>query len=713
MISSNKTEDQIPFLLPFDAGRHLVSIFKGLNNAKANRSDVRVRHDLMLHAMSNVKPMLIVNAAAAMGGAFVMFSHAERLTISWLFCVLALTIVRAVGLQHFQRRLQKIDPESEGYESLHRATAMFYGLGLVISGLLWNGLLALAITLNNEAQYFIAVEMSALAGGAIGILAPVKLSGRAYISSILVPAGIIFLFSTGETLIMAPLAFVFWVVMLVAHNTNYKALRNSYVLQAEKNTLVDRLTALNRTLEEKVSERTRELETAALHDPLTGLANRRGFHDTLEREIKNAKTSRNPLSVGFIDLDGFKPVNDAFGHATGDMLLTEVGRRLKGTIGRDCFVARLGGDEFGFICAGQADPDKLQSMGNQICALLADSYHLTGVVAEIGASVGISTYPADAETADDLCEKADYALYHAKQARKGTAVIFNEKHQAEIRDLAQMEQKLRRADFESEIYVVFQPIANCLTGELYGFEALARWNSPSLGNVPPGMFIRAAERSGLILNLTRHLVAKALRTAQNWPEHIRISINLSARDIASMDAVRELVEIVKASNVDPRRIDFEITETAFVCDFGQALDALNALHQLGASIALDDFGTGHSSLSHLRLLPLDKLKIDASFVADINSHQPSEDIVRTLIKLCDNMRIGCVVEGIETIDHLRKVREMGASLMQGYHLARPMPETDVSSFILTDFINRNNLLGYFDKPMKALPAPETDQTAKG
>lgn len=416
-------------------------------------------------------------------------------------------------------------------------------------------------------------------------------------------------------------------------------------------------------------------------DSLTLLPNRRRFFTELDAQLERAQREARGCIVGVIDLDGFKPVNDAFGHATGDRLLVEVGRRLEAYEGAPLFVARLGGDEFGLIIDAPLTPTEARKVGRELCEILYAPYRLPGVTAQVSGSIGFCPFPSGGDTSEQLFERADYALYYAKQNIKGTAVLFDERHEAEIRDLSRVDQALRHADLEAEMHVAFQPIVDLSAGRTIAFEALARWTSPTLGDVAPATFIHAAERSGQIVEITQVLMAKALREARGWPKDVGVSINLSARDIASMESVDRLIEIVRESQVAPHRIDFEITETAIVCDFDQARSALLAFRDLGARTALDDFGTGHSSLTHVRLLPIDKLKVDGSFVLDIERHRASEDIVKTVLELCRNLRIDCIVEGVETAGQLARVADLGGSVMQGYYFSRPMPAADIPAYL--------------------------------
>ena len=441
-------------------------------------------------------------------------------------------------------------------------------------------------------------------------------------------------------------------------------------------------------------------------DTLTGLFNRRGFfHDldlALERHQEAHETPMK-VTVGLIDLDGFKSINDIFGHATGDTVLQEVGRRIAGLSIPGISFARLGGDEFGFIMMDRPDIENLD-FAESLCLLLRAPYMLPGITAAISASVGMAVFPGAGRTAEELFERADYALYHAKQNRRGRPVVFSHEHQIEIRDAARLEQALRRADLEAELSLAFQPIFDFDAGRTTGFECLARWTSPELGRVDPAVFIKSAERSDIINRLTEVLLRKALDAAKQWPENIRVSFNLSIRDIASEDAVRRIGEIVMAGGVRPGRIDFEITETAMMQDFNQARLALLALRQLGVGIALDDFGTGYSSLSYVHRLPLDRIKVDRSFTADVDADPACLNIVKTILDLCRNLKLACVVEGMETAAQVGVLRDVGCSLMQGYFFAEPMVAGDLPGFLDAEARRFNPATGFRGARIALVPA---------
>lgn len=419
-------------------------------------------------------------------------------------------------------------------------------------------------------------------------------------------------------------------------------------------------------------------------DSLTELPNRRCFFAELAGLFAAAERDGSKLAVGIIDLDGFKPINDTYGHSVGDRVLVEVARRIRevcDSSGPQVHLARLGGDEFGLVVDGDPSDAVLLALGRQITERIKLPYQLDSAHAGLSCSMGFALYPRSATAAEPLYECADYALYHAKRHARGRAVIFSGELEAEIRTRSVIEHLLRTADFEAEMQLAFQPIMDAKNERITGFEVLARWRSPKLGMVSPADFIPAAERTGVIRTLTRILLVKALAAAATWPEDIRISFNLSAHDICSPDGILHLISAIHGSGVAPSRIEFEITETAVTYDFARAEQAIAALKAMGCSISLDDFGTGYSSLSHVHRLPLDKLKVDRSFVADINTNPVSHKIVKSLTGLCADMEIACIVEGVETEAQLDSLRDLGCDLVQGYYFAKPMPAEAVASFI--------------------------------
>ncbi|WP_338544958.1 EAL domain-containing protein [Pseudomonas benzopyrenica] len=428
----------------------------------------------------------------------------------------------------------------------------------------------------------------------------------------------------------------------------------------------------------KLSEENLKL---ANQDSLTGLANRRQFFTRLDSLLADARAQGTRLAVGLIDLDGFKPVNDIYGHSVGDRLLYQVGQRLSGLLDEDVHLARLGGDEFSLIITRVLNDEQLRTFGEKVCASLREPFLLVDMPIQISGSLGIATFPDQAFSATDVYEHADYALYQSKRHRPGTACLFSTAHRQQLNREGLTEQALRRADLEREFYMVFQPIVDIHSKQTVAFEALARWESPELGNVPPGDFIATAERVGMVNRLTLPLLSKALNAAVHWPTGIRLAFNLSAHDCGSEDAAQQIVELIKRSPFDPACLDLEITETASIQDLPQTQRVISRFRELGCGISLDDFGTGYSSLSQIHALPLTKLKVDRTFVTNLHLDPASFKIVKSLIALCQDMQLECIVEGVETAAELGALKNLGCTRAQGYLFAKPMRASDIRGWL--------------------------------
>lgn len=466
------------------------------------------------------------------------------------------------------------------------------------------------------------------------------------------------------------------VAMLFMIGINFGDFRN--LIASRKKLLDQRKELVKKHFEtQKLSDENFRLANV---DDLTGLPNRRYFFSELDQCRKAAKENGELFSVGLLDLNGFKTVNDMFGHAVGDYLLKEVATRLTDYCGENVFVARLGGDEFALLIRGKRTPSELEECGLELHQVLAPVVHFSEAEIALNAAVGFARFLAE-NGGEGLYERADYALYQAKRGANAGVVVFGMAHHQEIQRTRQIERAFHLPDFESEIEVFFQPIVDSCTGEILSFEALARWENEQLGKVPPFEFIPVAENTGFIDKLTLLLLRKALAAANTWPSHVGLSFNLSAKNIATRHTVPKILQVVRESGIEPTRIDFEITETAMLNDFKQVQWCLDQLKACGANIALDDFGTGFSSLSHLHMLPLDKIKIDRSFVSNIGHNSAGYDIVKSLISLALDMQIGCIVEGVETKLEMQIVRDLGAKMVQGYYVSKPLPEADAEAFL--------------------------------
>ncbi|HEX7911407.1 MAG TPA: EAL domain-containing protein [Paraburkholderia sp.] len=418
-------------------------------------------------------------------------------------------------------------------------------------------------------------------------------------------------------------------------------------------------------------------------DSLTDLPNRRSFFASLQALSEQALGTNGGFHVGLIDLDGFKQVNDIYGHASGDLVLQEVGLRLLALAEPSLFFARLGGDEFGVLVQNKPASGTLVELGERICASLSQPYRVAGNVAELSGTIGWAAFPEAGTTVAQVFERADAALYAGKESRRGTPVIFSTEHETRIRRSSLVTQELRHADLEAELFLEFQPICDVLTQRTIGLEALGRWHNARLGAVKPEEFIRIAERTELILRITEVLLRKALDEAARWPSELYLSFNLSAIDICTSARARRVIDIVAASGVPPHRVSFEITETAVTRDFEQARCSLTMIKKAGCRVSLDDFGTGYSSLSYVHRLPFDTVKVDRSFMTDVDSNGASKKIVKSVLDLCRNLGLECVVEGLETASQVEVVKALGARAMQGYLFSRPMRASAVAGYLQT------------------------------
>ncbi|RBY76930.1 hypothetical protein DQ239_12125 [Blastococcus sp. TF02-09] len=440
-----------------------------------------------------------------------------------------------------------------------------------------------------------------------------------------------------------------------------------------------------------ISDRKRAEEALAhqaFHDALTGLANRALFADRVEQALRRAVRGPGQPAVVFIDLDGFKGVNDTLGHPAGDALLREVARRLRSVVRIDDTVSRLGGDEFAVLVeqAG-SEPEEAVATAERVLAALAVPFALEQQTVTVSGSVGIAVGHAGA-TSDSLVGDADIAMYAAKMAGRGRSVVFDAGMRASAVAARELEEQLRGALGEGEFRLVYQPVVDLADGSVTGFEALLRWNSAALGPVPPDRFVPVAEASGLIEPIGAWVLREACATAAGWrAEHGRdltVAVNVSAVQLTSPHLVEHITEALTASGLPPSALVLEVTETALVADPERASECLAALRALGLRLALDDFGTGYSSLAHLRQFTVDVLKIDRSFVGTIGEDGVMPPIVRGMIDLGRTLGLEIVAEGVETEAQRQLLVEGRCDLAQGYLFARPLETVDASLLLVAD-----------------------------
>ncbi|HEV2745837.1 MAG TPA: EAL domain-containing protein [Allosphingosinicella sp.] len=409
----------------------------------------------------------------------------------------------------------------------------------------------------------------------------------------------------------------------------------------------------------------------ALHDALTGLPNRAVFADRLAATLVEAEGE--PVAAICVDLDGFKAVNDMFGHPVGDALLVEAGQRLRAAAGPDCLVARLGGDEFAIVQTGDRQPHRAGQLSERLVALLGEPFVLGEQAVRISCSVGVALYPADAESPADLVKNADLALYRAKADGRGTTRFYEPAMDEALRQRRQLDADLRQAIDKGQMAVHYQPLADLESGRIVAFEALLRWTHPVHGPVSPYTFVPLAEESGFIVALGEWVLRQACAEAAGWQSSLRLSVNLSPVQFVYGDLAATVQRIVADTGLDPARLDLEVTEGLLIKDAERALAILRRLKALGVQISMDDFGTGYSSLSYFRMFPFDKVKIDQSFVREMMDNPQARAIVRSVIGLGRGLGMPVVAEGVETGEQLDCLRAEGCDQVQGYLISRPGP----------------------------------------
>ena len=437
----------------------------------------------------------------------------------------------------------------------------------------------------------------------------------------------------------------------------------------------DMLTAFAQQVSMALTDaRAAEAVQQAYHDALTGLPNRRLFLDRLQNARSKAQTHGGDVTLLFIDLDRFKAVNDSFGHHAGDELLTAAAGRIHRCLRSDDTAARLGGDEFAVILEGSAVVDGV-SVAERIITELTVPFDLSGHEASISASIGVAPCPVANVDPEELLSNADVAMYRAKKDGSGHVVVFEPRMHAEVRERLNLHTDLREALGLGQLALHYQPMVRLSTGEPAAVEALLRWNDPVRGAITPSAFIPLAEETGLIIDIGRWVLAESVRQIVEWRRmfpDLRLSVNISARQVADPGFVRDVADLLFRSGLPARALTLELTESVLMRNPAAAHVHLARLKELGIRVSIDDFGTGYSSLSHLRQFPVDEIKIDESLIAGIRHTSEDLAVVRAVVELARALHLDSVAEGVETADQRDRLSELGCSLGQGYFLSRPL-----------------------------------------
>jgi diguanylate cyclase (GGDEF)-like protein len=420
----------------------------------------------------------------------------------------------------------------------------------------------------------------------------------------------------------------------------------------------------------------------ARYDALTGLPNRTFFRDQIDKMLAITRHNGKSCAVLFIDLDQFKQVNDTLGHPCGDQLLCAVSDRLRKIIRGSDIVARFGGDEFVVFQSPIRHPREASSLARNIVKQLEEPYDIDGHRVVVGASIGIAITPNETISADNLLKNADMALYRAKADGRGTWRFFEPDMAVKAQARRSLELDLRNAVENGEFKVFYQPLINLKSKRVSTCEALLRWSHPERGMIPPAEFVPIAEEMGLIIDMGKWVLHQACLEATQWPEQVKVAVNLSPIQFKRGDVVSDVRQVLQVTGLAPNRLEVEITETVLLQDTPATHDALNQLRELGVRISLDDFGTGYSSLSYLHSFPLQKVKIDRSFLEGLGTSDRPITLLHGVARLSAELGMSVVVEGIETEEQLSLIStEEGIEEAQGYLFSPPIPGRQIRKLL--------------------------------
>ena len=421
----------------------------------------------------------------------------------------------------------------------------------------------------------------------------------------------------------------------------------------------------------------------ALHDAVTGLPNRALLRDRIAQAIRQTDREHSPAALMLLDLDRFKEVNDTLGHHYGDQLLVQVGERLRGSLREVDTVARLGGDEFAVLLPRIQTAEGAVAVAGKLQAAFDEPFTVDDLALEVEASIGVAIYPEHGNNPDELLQRADIAMYVAKDTHAGFVLFDPKQDQHSPRRLALLGE-LRRAIDQEQLVLHYQPKVDAHSGQMLGVEALVRWQHPEYGLLAPGEFIPLAERTGLIGPLTNYVLSAALHQCRDWQQaghELAIAVNVSARSLLDLSFPDQVADLLARWEVPARLLVVEITESTIMADPTHALEILGRLNAMGVQIAIDDFGTGYSSMAHLKTLPLHELKVDRSFVSQMTSSTSDAVIVRSTVDLGRNLGLRVVAEGVEDRQTLRELDALGCDAIQGYYISRPMPAVDLIDWL--------------------------------
>lgn len=636
---------------------------------------------LLKQAFNNLPAMLMVNLSVTLGAVYIIHNDGHSIAYIWPLFVVVLTALRAATGYQFKIRQANKTLADEKTLNFYK---LLYGGGLISAALTWD--LVALLTFSDMAQttrYSLIIIISALGSGATGITAPLGNIARIYITLIVLPPSFLLILNSPHDLVTGILGIIFCIAMLVSHASNHKLLRASITLKLENEQLVNNLKYLNTDLERRVSLRTQALKRIAHHDALTGLPNRRGLIEWMEESLH----TNNPLEAAilFLDLDRFKQINDALGHDVGDKVLQTIAIRFNDICPKDCILGRWGGDEFLLIT--QQRPD-IRAIVEQLAKKLIDAatapLEMNNEKLGLGLSVGVAYFPTDACDYKDVIQAADLTVAEVKRNGRGQTLVYNDTYAETQRRRFDLSRSLTEAIEHNRLQLVYQPIVESNSGVICAYEVLCRWQHPVLGDISPNEFIRLAEDTDRIIALGDWVLITACKAALEWStagKEKKIAINVSIKQLLSQDFCQHVQSLLLFLNFPIKRLILEVTESLFGEEYlDQALATVTQLHEAGIEVHIDDFGTGYSSLSRLHQFPVAAIKIDRSFVTQLDSQ--SMVIIESAVMIAKRMQLKVVAEGIETETQAKILTDLGVDKLQGYYFGKPqaIPKSEKEIF---------------------------------
>lgn len=458
-----------------------------------------------------------------------------------------------------------------------------------------------------------------------------------------------------------------------------------YLIDIDKKSLILELEELNRCLEKKVQERTKEIYEVAYYDYLTGLANRRLFEDKVNKLMREVDETDTKLSIMLLDLDRFKAVNDTYGHTFGDLLIKEIAEILKELSDEDFIIARQGGDEFAIAMIELDNKNRAENLAEKILEKFMRPIKLENRIVYTTISMGIASYPSDGKDYEDIIRFADFAMYNSKHLGRNTYSFYEDSMFKSISKRITFERELHNAIDKEQFILHYQPQVDTITKKVIGLEALIRWNHPTQGIISPFQFIDIAEETGLIGPIGIWVLETACKQTKKWHEkgykNLKIGVNISAHQFEQENFVDIVRRVLIDTNLEPKYLDLEITESIAMKNEIAVITKLKKLKKLGVKVSMDDFGTGYSSLSYLNRFPIDTLKIPREFIKDIKPYHDKRNVIEAIIAIAKNLNLSIIAEGVENKTQLKFLKDRDCDFIQGYLFSKPLPEEDVEEFI--------------------------------